>query len=156
MNVDFVFGIIFALIVIGLLLFFGFEQITKIIGINKDVLLKEQMTNLEKTADKVFEMSMGSTQDFDFKFYDVLEKVCFINTDDPSPNPGEDWDPTPFLVNITDRYHPNMIVFEKVAAGLAKPDWYNISHISPDQSFCMVFEGKLWLENKGTYVNIRK
>ncbi len=151
MNVGLVFGIIFAIIVMGFLLFFGYSRIIEILELNEDVLIKKQMTDLEKTADRVFEMSMGTTQDFDFKFYKTINNVCFIDPENPDSNQAMGWELDDYLKKLIDDGKYNMIIFIN-----DMPDGNNITHVLPLENFCIDKPGKLWLENKGTYVDIRK
>ena len=93
MNVGMLFGIIFTIIVIAFVVFFGYEQISSFIGISSGASMSQQIEDFRDEVGNVNTLAMGSVKRFNFKVYAGVERVCFVDSEDPSPEPSNDWNP---------------------------------------------------------------
>ncbi len=148
MNVGLVFGIIFAAIVIGFLLFFGFKYVNEMFSVNCEAILGDQIMKLKDQVSKTFHLSMGSTQEFVMIVPSCVEKICFVNPEDPSSYGN--WETNNVLTRMILVNKYNLIVFDrdKTFSG------YRIDHMRTDYNFCVSSKKTLILRNDGSFVVI--
>ena len=144
------FGIIFAIIGIAFVVFFGYDQIASFIGISSEASMKQQISDFEKEVRNVNTLAMGSVNRFNFKVYAGVEKVCFVDSEDPSPEPANGWDPDNLMERAIINNKYNMIIFNNDGF---RGDF--IQYLKPDINFCIDRTSDLLLENEGSYVSIR-
>lgn len=153
MNVGMVFAIVFAIIVMGLILAFGTDQIRSIFCLSSDAQTGKAIQDLKTNVETVYTQAMGSTYTFTLKLPGDA-KFCFINASDPKRNIAGDWNPDPV--------YQTMIREEGYSLWYYTYCWGNnvygdkIPHLFPDENFCATSGAKLYLHNKGLYVEIGK
>jgi hypothetical protein len=145
MNVGLIFGIIFACVLIGLILVFGFGQIQTIINTSSEASFEKTVLDLKNSVKQVYSLSQGSVQEFDLIFPGDVKKICFVN------NPYQEtstWKPDAIYTKLVESYGYNMFV---ITTG---PKGYKIENLSPSNNFCITKRTKLLLRNAGRYVDI--
>ena len=155
MDVSMVFGIIFTLIVIGLLLVFGWQQIANIFGIGEEAQVASIIKNLEKRIDDLYYKAEGSRASFTLSFPKEY-KMCFFSPSDLSPKFYSDrsmtWDPgqtTIYRINQS-RYNSWYYKGNDDEAG----DGYKFSHLEmpageQNKNFCAAGGSKIYIVNRG-------
>lgn len=149
MNVGLVFGIIFAAIVIGFLFFFGFKYINEMFGVNCEAVLGDQIIKLRNQVGKTFQLSMGATQEYELIVPGCIEKICFVNPDDPSSYGN--WETNNVINRMILAYKYNMIVFNKDKTFKG----YGIKHLTTEYNFCVSSKKTLLLSNDGSFVVVK-
>ena len=99
MDVGLVFGIIFAVIVIGALFVYGFDLIGGFFCTGNDAQTLKAVKNLETSVKDIYTLSEGSTTPFKL-YLPGDSRICFINPDDPNPNRARGWDPDSTLIEL--------------------------------------------------------
>ena len=99
MQVGAVFGMIFAIIVMGFVLFFGADQIANIMCIGNIGQTTKAVKNLETLVDDVQASGEGSSDTFKVSIAKNA-KLCFIDPDDPRPHLTGNWMPDPELYPV--------------------------------------------------------
>ncbi|MBN2101887.1 MAG: hypothetical protein JW716_03385 [Candidatus Aenigmarchaeota archaeon] len=151
MNVNLIFAIIFAIIVMIVVIFFAAGQFSDLFEIQNQATFYNQVTEFDKTVNRVADMSMGSTQQFEFNMPSQISKVCFIDRNNPESNPPGNWETTNIIeAMITDNDYNLFIYDEKKGI----PEGKKINYLIPRENFCISSSKTLWIENKGRYVTI--
>lgn len=151
MNVGLVFGIIFAAIVIGLLMFFGFKYINEVVDLSCQSQMGQQIVNLEKAVDSTMTLSRGGSQKYNFLFPSCLERVCFVDPDNPGvDNPEGGWESTEFMIDLVSRYKYNLIFIEPNGGF----EGHVIDKVKPYVNFCLTSAKEVTLLNTGRTVEI--
>jgi len=153
MNVNMVFALLFAIIIIMVVLFFGTTQFGNLININSETTFYNDMNKFDGVVAKVASMSLDSEQKFDFKLSGNTEKVCFVNRNRPDSNPEGGWKLTNILEHIITDGDYNLLIFEK---GKDVPTGRRVDYLIPESNFCIKARKTLWLVNKGRYVSIEE
>ena len=100
MNVGMVFAVIFAVVVVGLVLVFGMEQIINIFCFGSDAQAMSAIKNLENEVDNLYVLAEGASKRYDLGIPADAE-FCFI---DPSKadqaNILKGWEPDPVFVSL--------------------------------------------------------
>ncbi|NIO22560.1 MAG: hypothetical protein GTN38_00850 [Candidatus Aenigmarchaeota archaeon] len=149
MNVGLVFGIIFAAIVIGFLLFFGFKYINEMFEVNCDAILGDQIIKLRDQVEKTFQLSLGSSQEFILNIPSCTEKMCFVDYDDPSSYGN--WETDNILTRMIIQNKYSLIVFDRDK----NFEGYEIERLKPNYNFCVSSRKTLLLKNEGSFVNVK-
>jgi len=92
MEVGMVFGLVFAVIVMGAIFLFGTGTFEKMICAGDVAQTTKALKDLETVVDKVQVLDEGSRQTFRMRL-PVNSKICFVDPDDPEPNLIGDWYP---------------------------------------------------------------
>lgn len=149
------FTVIFTLIVIALLLLFGFQQIRKLIDLNKAIETKQFETQLTATVQDVYTEPPGSNRALHITVPTAITIICFLDiTKDlrtlPYPSVS---DQAATLRDITTKPYN---VFFIANTGEKTPDPLAIQKLQPTENICIPTEGTLnaVLENKGKTVTI--
>ena len=151
MDTSLVFGIIFAAIVIGLLVFFGLKYINEMMLVTCESQIGQQITNLRNAVKSTLSLSRGSSQEFRLLFPGCANKICFVDVNHPEiENSGEGWVPTEFTTTLVSSNKYSFLVF--------KPDnrveGYTIDKFKPYVNFCISSSRDVILRNTGTTVEI--
>jgi hypothetical protein len=149
MNVGLIFGIIFAAVIIGFLLFFGFVYLNDMINANCEAMMGDQLIKLREQVGKTFRLSLGATQEFEIIIPSCVEKICFINPEDPSSYGN--WETSNAINIMVKSYGYNMIVFGKDQTF----DGYKIEHLTAEYNFCIHSKETLLLKNDGSLVMVK-
>ena len=151
MNVGLVFGIIFAAIVIVLLLIFGGRYIQDIFVISCESQVGQRIVDIEKAVKSTYTLSQGSYQELRVMMPDCMEKVCFVDPDNPElDNPAGDWESSEFMTDLVSRYKYNVLMI-RPSGGV---DGYKIDKMKPYVNFCLTSTKTVILRNKGSLVDI--
>lgn len=151
MNIGLLFGIIFAAIVMGFVLFFGYTQFSNMACIQGESITAQQIVRLERDIDDVFSMAMDSSQEFDFIVGTCTGKVCFVDADDSGPNPERGWDGGTIYEELVSTNGYNLFIMDE--QGRHK-DGKKIEHMIPDENFCISASSSLLLTNRGRSVEV--
>ena len=119
---------------------------------NTQATFYNKITDFEESVNKVNGMSMGSTQKFEFTVPDTIDKICFVDKDNPESNPSKGWELTNINKKLINDQDYNFFIYEDKDIAKGK----NILHLIPDENFCISGRNTLWLENEGRYVSISK
>jgi hypothetical protein len=150
MDVGLIFGIIFASILIGFLMFFGIKYIGEMQDMSCRSQLGQQIDSLKTSTKYVLSLSMGSSQSFTFMVPGCAKKVCFVNADSPEENKELDWDP-----QTVERM---LVVNEKYNVLIYNPDGsisgHKLDKLRPLVNFCIRKTEDIRLKNIGTLVEL--
>jgi len=150
MNVGLLFGVIFASIVIGFVLFFGVTYIGDMNNVSCASQLGQQMTNLESAVRSTLSLSQGSSQELKILVPGCFQKICFVDPEDPEKNPQQGWDPDRGVLSIVESQENNVIVY--MPGGTV--DAYRIDRFEPYVNFCITSTENVILKNTGREVQI--
>jgi hypothetical protein len=152
MEVGLIFGIIFAAIVMGLLIFFGFRYISDMISISCESQVQQQAENLKNVAKSTLALSKDSAQEFKIIIQsNCVSRMCFVNTDNPQVENNEwGWIPSEFLTTMVSRYGYNVIITRPDGA----IDGYQIDKLKPSVNFCLTSTKEVTLRNAGKTVDV--
>jgi len=151
MDVSMVFGIIFTLIVIGVLLVFGWGQIANIFGLGEEAQVANTIQNLGKKIDDIYYKAEGSRASFTLSFPKEY-RMCFFNSSDPSPRFYSDrsrtWNPgqtTIFRINQSEYNSWYYKGNDEMGRG------YTFSHLDmpTENNFCAAGGSKIYIVNRG-------
>jgi len=156
MNVSMIFGIIFTIIVIALLLVFGSSQIRDLFCLSNDAIVVKAIKDLGTRVEELYLQAEGSSETFTLNIPDAY-KICFINTDNPSFN-SLGIDPVHKITIQSPDNKFNIWSFQCSGKYDSGQRGYRIKNliIPDDNQFCVKSGAKLYLENKGDYVSIEK
>jgi len=149
MNVGLIFGIIFAAVIIGFLLFFGFVYLSDMMNFNCEAILRDQIIKLREQVGKTFRLSLGASQEFELLIPQCIEKICFINPEDPSSYGN--WQTSNAINIIVKSYGYNMIVFSKDQTF----DGHKIDNLAAEYNFCIHSKETILLKNDGPLVMVK-
>lgn len=152
MQVGAVFGIIFALIVMAFVLYFGADQIANIICLGNTGQTTKEVMNLENLVDDIQAAGEGSSDTFRMNIPDNA-KVCFIDPNNPSPSIVGDWvpDPNSFIEEIIKMEGFNMWIFYNCGKS---DNGHKTDFLVTDNNFCASSGDTLLLTNIGIQVKV--
>lgn len=154
MGVGMVFGIIFTIVVIGLILVFGSSVIVDIMCLGSDAQVQKTIQNMEKFVDDLYILPSGSGDYFTINIPGNT-KLCIINSTNPKkvfyPEPEKTWNPDKVYQKII--YEEGYNVWFEQCSGKGGA---TINHLfmDPDKNFCVKSGTMLYLKNVGRYVAI--
>ena len=154
MDTGLVFGIIFAIIIIALLLVFGIEQIVNIFCMGNIAQADKSVKDLENEVESVYNLAEGSARTFTVRIPGNA-RICLVNPDDPSPM--NSWAPDPDLYESI-KYSiesKQQNVWIKYGCGTSD-DGYRIRYLQVSENFCAGSGTELYVENRGYYVAIER
>lgn len=151
MNVGLIFGIIFATIVMGLVLFFGFKYIGEVMDISCESQLNQQVIEMEDSVEAVLETSMGSQEEVSVMVPACAESICFVDPRHPGvENEQWKWVPDDYSVALIDRKGYNMLIMK---SGTVE-DGFQIEKMKPYVNFCIDRSREVILRNMGTFIEV--
>jgi hypothetical protein len=154
MNTGLVFGIIFAIIIIAMLLVFGLEQIVNIFCISNIAQTDKAAKDLEHEVENVYNLAEGSMVPFKVAI-PRNAKLCLIDPDDPSPQ--NSWVPHPDLYDSMKYEIENKRYNVWLIYGCGTNDkGYKINYLETTENFCVKGGTELYVENKGYHVAIER
>ena len=145
MNVGMIFGIIFTLILMGLIFVFGGKQIASMFNIAGDATVYNDINILEKEVANVYSMTQGSSKRLLVHAREDA-KVCFINIE-RSDITENGWDGNMGFVAKNTGY--NVMIFKEKGF-----DGKHIKHLEPQKNFCITESKYLVLVNRGRFVDV--
>ena len=151
MDTGLVFGIIFAIIVIGLLLVFGMGQIADIFCVTNTAQVQKAVKDLEQATEDVYNLGQGSSMPFKISL-PRNARLCFVDYENPEP---QKWHPEPDLYDIVksqiNASRANLWII--YGCGSHKHT-YRISYLRTAENFCADSGDNIYLENMGRYVAV--
>lgn len=150
MNVGLIFGIIFAVIVMGFLLFFGIQYFGEMTEAACKSQLGKQITDLENSVRSTLSLSQGSVQKLRLMVPSCYEKICFVDPEHPDRYPEGDWDPEEHVKLIARDEGRNVVVYK--SSGLVKG--YTMDKLKAYVNFCVSSSKEVSLVNTGRQVEI--
>lgn len=148
MNVGMVFMVIFAIVVMGLVLVFGMEQIINLFCFANEAQTIKAIKDLENEVDNLYILAEGASKQFDLGIPGDAE-FCFVNPSNPGANLLKGWDPDPVIVSIITENGYNLWYTHCTGQS-----GYKIPYLLPSYNFCVKSGVILYIENKGAYVDI--
>lgn len=142
MNVNLVFAMIFAIIIMGAVLMFAFTNILDVFSLAKESAFEKQIDEFRNSIDDVFSLSYGSRETFEFRIGDN-ERVCFLSIDDNTI-----WENDPIMREFVESGNNLIVMNEEIKA-------YNIERMKVSQNFCIDGSETLLLINTGKYVDVK-
>ena len=157
MDVSLIFGIIFTLIVIGLLLVFGGEQIANILGFGGQAQVLKTMDNLKNKVDDIYRLGEGSSEQFTLSFPKEY-RLCFFNSSNPADRFYSDksmtWDPdstVKYVINAS-RFNVWYHRGEDDAAGSGKSIPY--LEMPTENNFCATGGKKVYIVKRYDWIEV--
>ncbi len=154
MSVGMIFGIIFAILVMSMILVFG-ADVTKIIFCTgNDAQIQKTIDNLQSVMDDLYMLPSGSGDWFTIKIPSDF-RICFVNSTDPGP----------VIYPQQERSWKPDIVYQRIIQDEGYNIWFRhcsgesggeIEHlfISPGKNFCAKTGTRIYLESTGRWVTI--
>lgn len=78
MNIGFVFGVIFTMVLIGFIIIFGYQQFLAMQKLQNEALIAQNLDRFKNSVDNVFSIGGDAAQEFEFTMPDTARKICFI------------------------------------------------------------------------------
>jgi hypothetical protein len=78
MNIGLIFGVIVAMLLMGLIIVFGYQQITNIQRLQEEAEIIKAMEGLQTAVERVHSLSGETSEPFMLSFPGVVRKVCFL------------------------------------------------------------------------------
>ena len=148
MNIGLVFGIIFAIIVMGFVVVFAAPQIMNMFAAQEDLKLSSTLNSLENHINDVYFLSEHSMVEF---ILDIPQSIlfCFVDYSDPGSQTSTWQRPDITIQSMINNQMYNVWYFKSNSQS-----GRSIEHLFVDSSFCVRAGTKLYLENKGTHVDV--
>lgn len=155
MDVGMVFGILFAVIVIILLVGFGLDALGDLEKTARAAQIRTALNDLEATADNVDTLATGSTLKFLFHIPSGV-RFCFVDSANPGravyTDASRNWEPDPIIERHIQEEGFTVWTIDESAG---EQNGYAIAHLVPaGGSFCADDNTGLLLENQGLTVVI--
>ncbi len=156
MAVGPVFGIIFALIALGMFLVFGFQQVVSIFSFGDDATLKKVVQDLTNRVDDVYNLAEGSSKIFT-AVVPRGSKVCFLNVSKAAdPAAFDNWKPdfeTKYKLTHSEapEFGSNLWIEHN-----DQNTGFKITHLVSKNNFCLVKTMDVYLTNMGTTVLVER
>jgi hypothetical protein len=154
MQVGAVFGLIFALIVMAFVIYFGSTQLVNIMCLGNVGQTNNVVKNLENLVDDIQASGEGSSDTFRMSIPSNA-KVCFLDPSDPSCSLAGDWWPDPEFYPIieTKIQTGGYNVWIEYNCG-SSDDGYRMDYAVTDSNFCASSGDTLLLTNIGIEVRV--
>lgn len=156
MSVGMIFGIIFAILVMVMILVFGSDVIVSIFCMGNDAQTQKTIQNLQTFVDNLYLLPSGSGDYFTLNL-PRDSKICFVNTTYPGPvfypDPLKTWDPDKVYQRIIKEEGYNIWYHHCSGQSGGKIDHLYIGK-EDTKNFCAKPGMKLYLENVGRWVAI--
>jgi hypothetical protein len=157
MDVSLVFGMIFTLIVIGLLLVFGWEQIAGILGFSAEAQVLKNIDNLKNKVDDTYRLGEGSSEQFTLSFPKDYS-LCFFNSSNPADRFYSDksvtWDPDSTVKYLINASHYNVWYYAGSDSAAGKGKRIPYLEMPTENNFCATGGKKVYIVKKYDWVEI--
>lgn len=161
MEISFAFTLIFALIVLGIVLFFGSDVIQQLLGLTGDAQFVNQVTEIQKLScgqarddtcsAGLFWSIVGDTRPFKLSLPGGFSKICFLDSESDLSRSTDTWDGSDHLVNLAIQgKKQNIYGLKSAGENLG----FKIPKLKPNQNFCVDKNTDLLLTAKGQYVEV--
>jgi hypothetical protein len=154
MDAGMVFGIIFTIFVMGIVLVFGWDQILIILGFGEQAQMTNELKSINQKVDQVYNMAENSEKSHTLSI-SSSSKICFFNSSDPSARIYSDdslsWKPDPVYRTLIKNEGYNTWYY----AGNTKSG-YTIPKLDmpTDKNFCAAGGSKIYIIRKYNGVEI--
>jgi hypothetical protein len=157
MDVSMIFGIIFTVIVISVILVFGGEQVANIFNLGGEAQILKSMDNLQKKVDSIYRLAEGSGSEFTLSFSKDY-KICFFNSSNPADRFSDKtstWDPDQTVKYRINSSHYNTWYFS--GSNDASGDGKRIPYLDmpTDKNFCAPGGSKVYIVKRFDGVEIQ-
>ena len=78
MNIGLIFGMIVAIMLMGLIIVFGYDQIQKMLELQTEAEIRNAINDLTNSVERVHSLSGETSEPFTLSFPGVVMKVCFL------------------------------------------------------------------------------
>jgi hypothetical protein len=103
MDAGMVFGIIFTIFVMGIVIVFGWDQISNFLGFGEQARMTRELESIKQKVDQVYNMAENSEKSHTLSI-SSSNKICFFNSSNPSARIyGDDsisWKPDPVYTTL--------------------------------------------------------
>lgn len=154
MQVGAVFGLIFALIVMAFVLYFGSAQIVNIMCLGNTGQTSKVVKDLGNLVGDIQSSGEGSRDTFRMGIPSNA-RVCFIDPSDPSPSLTGDWWPDPDLFIEEEIKANGYNTWIEYNCG-SSDNGYKTDYAVTDSNFCTGSGDTLLLTNIGVEVRLEK
>ena len=151
MNVGLIFGIIFAIIVMGLLVVFGMRYFGEVMEVSCESHIGQEIINIEKAVDKVRTVSQGSAIELIVLVPSCVERVCFVDPEHPEiENKKGGWTTNDFISDLVSSNGHNVVLLKDDGSY----DGYTVNKLRPLVNFCITSKEKTTVRNMGSSIEI--
>ncbi len=152
MDVSMVFGIVFTVIVIAIILVFGGEQLAAFFGFSSQAQVLKEIKAIQQKADKVYYMAENSGVPVTISIPSGY-KICFLNTSDLRTKVYSSdlmsWKVDPAINTLIKNNGYNIWY-----SGGKTKDGYTIANLVTEKNFCTVSGMEIYLKNTGYEVEV--
>jgi type II secretory pathway pseudopilin PulG len=151
MDVGFIFGLLAAIIIIGLLLAFGVQYIGDMNRLQCDSQTGQIVIDIREAIEKVRTFSQGSVVELKLLVPGCKDRICFVDPSNPEvENKGDKWVPDEFLISFVQSGGYNVLIINPDGT----VDGESISNLAPYVNFCIESSKSLNIKNLGRRVEI--
>ena len=151
MNIDVVFGIIFAIIIIAFVLVLGTRQITSFFCLGGDAQAAGAVHDLTAEVNNLYPLAQGSAKAVDVRI-PADAALCVVNLANPAPDVSRGWDPPESvqLILSTPAHEESRNPVWSKSCG----SWNSaaVPHLVAPHSFCISGASQIQLVNAGDRV----
>jgi hypothetical protein len=152
MDVSLIFGIIFTIILISVVLVFGGEQIASLFDLSGEAQVIKSIGNLESKVDEMYRLAENSGEEFRLSFSKDY-KLCFFNSSNPQRHLSAGWDLDSTVLYKINQSRYNMWYFKgNSATGTGKAIPY--MQIPTSKNFCSSGGSNVYIVNRGDFVEV--
>ena len=153
MDVSLIFGIIFTIIVISVVLVFGGEQIANLFGLSGEAQIIKSIGNLQSKVDEIYRLAENSGEDFKLTFSKDY-KLCFFSPSNPQRRLSAGWNPDSTVLYRINQSGYNIWYFKgsDSASGTGKSIPY--MSIPSTKNFCSTGGSEVYIVNRGNFVEV--
>ena len=157
MDVSMVFGIIFTIIVMAVLLVFGWDQIANLLGFGGDAQTLRSIDSLGKKIDFIYQNAENSRSEFTLSFPKDY-KLCFFNSSNPAPKYYSDrsmtWNPDQTVKFMINQSGFNSWYYSGTDNASGRGHSFRYLDIPTEKNFCAPGGTKLSVVNRGYSVEV--
>ncbi len=154
MQVGMVFGIIFALIVMAMVLTFGSGMIADMMCMGSLGQTNKAIEDMADAVSRVHSLDEGSSSPFDVSLPSSA-RVCFVDPEDPSPSITGGWMPDPGLFIEEEIQANGYNIWLEYNCGESDRG-FSMRYLETESNFCAERGDRLLLTNTGMTVSVRR
>lgn len=153
MDVSMIFGIIFTIVVIGLVLIFGSGALQDLFCFGSDAQIIKEIKNIEKKVEDIYYLAENSGETHTISI-PSSQKICFFNSSDPSPRYTDSlhtWNPDSAYQRIIKNEGYNVWYYSG-----CRQNGYTIPKLDlpANKNFCAPGGSKIYILKKWDWVEI--
>ena len=151
LNVDVVFGIIIAVVILAFVLLFGSQQLASFFCLGGDAQAAGAVRDLLTESNDLYVLSEGSMKAVEVRIPSDA-KLCVVNLENPAPDVSRGWDPPPSvqLILATPEHEESKNPVWSRSCG----SWQSSAapRLTASRSFCASGASSILLTNAGARV----